>query len=367
MLGGSDGRMIAQRRATEAKELAVARKQHISTQLEEDKITTLQAKVAEIRDTIQYAEKISGRVVKGWQKLEREGSQLTPGANRNEEKEKLASNVAEHVREATGGGGWGLNHPKLKGLAILKFPLTHVVGCLCSCARFPFFFFIFAFIQFAFTLFRLFSDVCVRVGRLVCVASRVAVMFVTRPSSLVVRRFCRSVRLLLHLRLRHVFLRFLSCRHQRYIIVKSTTQSDVDEINERMGRLNSKWEDFVGDFSHMLDWIPDVNIDWFVDWLPGVDLPGFTLRIQSINLGFVAAFNGFLELVSGLAKVFDLNWVPVAATACEGALAPGKLLTTSLVVVVLVFLFDSKVGSSESQIAMARDIHRITTTNLTSR
>ena len=241
------------------------------------------------------------------------------------------------------------------------------MGCLCSCARFPFFFFIFAFIQFAFTLFRLFSDVCVRVGRLVCVASRVAVMFVTRPSSLVVRRFCRSVRLLLHLRLRHVFLRFLSCRHQRYIIVKSTTQSDVDEINERMGRLNSKWEDFVGDFSHMLDWIPDVNIDWFVDWLPGVDLPGFTLRIQSINLGFVAAFNGFLELVSGLAKVFDLTWVPVAATACEGALAPGKLLTTSLVVVVLVFLFDSKVGSSESQIAMARDIHRITTTNLTSR
>jgi hypothetical protein len=98
--------MIAQRRATEAKELAVARKQHISTQLEEDKITTLQAKVTEIRDTIQYAEKISGRVVKGLQKLEREGSQLTPGTNRNEEKEKLASNVAEHVREATGGGGW---------------------------------------------------------------------------------------------------------------------------------------------------------------------------------------------------------------------------------------------------------------------
>jgi hypothetical protein len=96
------------------------------------------------------------------------------------------------------------------------------VGCLCSCARFPFFFIIFVFIQLTFTLFRLFSDVCVRVARLVCVASRVAlmfvtrpvasrvaVMFVTRPLSLVARRFGRSVRLLLHLRRRHAFSPFL--------------------------------------------------------------------------------------------------------------------------------------------------------------
>ena len=53
-----------------------------------------------------------------------------------------------------------------------------------------------------------------------------------------------------------------------------------------------------------------------------------TLRIQSINLGFIFAFNGFLELVSGLAKIFDLKWISVAATSCEGALAWQLLATT---------------------------------------
>jgi len=258
---------LCERRGTEKKEIYVARTQDLAKHAEEKKLKSL----TELRDNIRKLDKLSDSVPES---IKKELDSAADSGRRLVSQQSSSAKTPKNYlmkKIKAGGDGWGFRHPKIRGWRVLIFWFTHVVYPVFKLSLFPLFFSFFFVVQFAFALFRLLSDV--------------------------------------------------------YIIVKSTVQDDLQELQERMELVEHKWRLFVSACTRAFHWIPEI--------------PHFSLG--TINIGLMGVWRACIKAISWLADVFDFSWVPATATACEGALAPGKLLTTSLVVVFLVFLFDSKV------------------------
>ena len=115
-----------------------------------------------------------------------------------------------------------------------------------------------------------------------------------------------------------------------YIIIKSTMSiPKVDIIEMRMERVRDALNLF-------LKKIGEIRIG-------NIQIPVWNVTIPWLRSIATFIYDWLMVAGTFLGRFFTLSWIPSTITACEGARAPGELLTTTAVVIILTFLFDAKV------------------------